>query len=216
MNWVNDAQVRLSGWWRTVKRVRGRWVSTNVQVYGARGTGKTTLLNQLEKRGVAVSGGETHGREDERPLTEAASRVGFDTIGIGGRAELWSEWTELLAERLPSGIIFLIDHETDLQSHSNALKFLVGFLASKKGNKARKRCKVFLLLANKQDLWHSEQSDKDDHSFAKKWEGTFTPEVSKLRELGLEVLVGCGSAKFYDYASDQFDDLIDQFVDFVL
>ena len=216
MNWINLAQVRLSGWWRTVKRVRGRWVSTNVQVFGSRGSGKTTLLNQLETRGVAVSGSETHGVDSVRPLTEAVSRVRFDTVDIGGRQELWSEWTDSLEERLPSGIIFLIDHETHLKVHQSALKVLVGYLEAEKHDEVRKRCKGFLLLANKQDLWDSDQTGEREDTFAKEWKGALAPEVSKLKELGIEVLVGSGSAKFYDYASDQFDDLIDQFVDLAL
>jgi hypothetical protein len=210
MSFVRSARTGILNLSRKVKRVRGRWVPTNIQVLGHRGSGKTTFLKQLEERGHAVSGGETIGTIP-RDLTEKASRIRFDTVDISGREEEWTEWAGKITSRLPAGLVFLIDHMRPIGEHEAALRFLIGVL--NKDDDVKKRCKAFMLFANKRDLWQ-DQSDSD--SFAAIWMVRFMPLLSRVEELGIKTLIGSGSAQRYELAPDEFDDLIGKFVDLVL
>lgn len=127
-------------------------------VLGARGTGKTTLLEWL-RQNVSVledfDPAPTAPGGDDVPTFSAF--IGDETMrlrptrDVGGESSMWEiDWVTLLREAKPRGIIFLIDHE-DIVRHKDALHFVMNLIEEEPA--LRGTLKAFLLMVNKSDLW---------------------------------------------------------------
>jgi GTPase SAR1 family protein len=134
-------------------------------VLGYRQTGKTTLIEWLRHDMEALNdfnpdptaaGGDavpvftTHADAEGKGMRLKPKR------DVGGEYSMWeTDWVELLRQTQPRGIIFLIDH-TNTYQHKDALNFVLNLLEDEE--QARKPLRMFLLLANKSDLWADEQT----------------------------------------------------------
>ncbi len=132
-------------------------------VLGYRQTGKTTLIEWLRQDTAFL---ESFDPEPTAAGGESVPGFSIELGGegmrlrpkrdVGGEYAMWeTDWTELLRDAKPRGIIFMIDH-ANTYAHKDALNFALQMIDEE--IVAVKRLKVFLLLANKSDLWATEKT----------------------------------------------------------
>lgn len=128
-------------------------------ILGYRQTGKTTLIEWLHRQDFSqlenfdpdptAAGGEA--------VPVFSSKVNGQGMrlkpkrDVGGEYSMWeTDWVDLLRDAKPRGIIFMIDHNNFYQ-HKDALNFVLQMIDEEVV--ATKRLKLFMLVANKSDLW---------------------------------------------------------------
>jgi signal recognition particle receptor subunit beta len=185
-----------------------KWAHTHVpseiHVLGPYGAGKTTFYEQLKLRrsdpGIVLHTQHVNHYE----FSEHLSNVELLLADAAGDDKFRMDWAEILRERPPLGIIFVLDHDCGKRG-TEALQHLYNALENNK----KKRPKIaitkgILVFLNKFDEWHRKY---EPYHLMQQYQS----EITRFRDLDVIPIVRYGSARFYAQHKRLFDDAMDAF-----
>lgn len=128
-------------------------------VLGYRATGKTTLLEWMQRKNVerlaemtpepTAAGGEMVLPYNAQ-ISDERMRM-RPRRDVGGEYAMWeTDWVELLRETKPRGIIFMMDHNHPYH-HKDALNFVMQLIEEEAV--ATQNLQHIMVMVNKSDLW---------------------------------------------------------------
>lgn len=139
-----------------------------IMILGPPEVGKTTFIYQLENESPQAP---DMTKTENIPLFHKTVQVGFGdkdartikTKDVPGEGYLNGMWWKVMKDVKPKGIIFMVDdrfsHPQMGQEQQFAFKMFIRMVSSseyKKIIKPKDRVKVFMMVANKMDIWASD------------------------------------------------------------
>jgi signal recognition particle receptor subunit beta len=185
-----------------------RYIPNETQIFGPSGVGKSTFFEQIQHRQNNPIVDKKTSTVDKRHCRDEITEIEFILCDTPGDDFFRDDWSDLIKEGSPLGIIFIVDHEST-EPGIGALKYLYGVVKKHKQRHPEKSVtKGILLYINKYDLW---QSKIDPTNLYCNYEDL----LAKFKRLDIIPIVRWGSAKQYLDFPCHFDQALKDFYNLI-